>query len=408
MNENDKLREIIRLSSQLSTVQDVDILLERILHEARNFTNADAGTIYVRSGSNLVFSHAQNDTLQKKLPAGSKLIYSTFRIPINTSSIAGFVAARGEILNLPDAYNIPPDVSYKFDPSYDTLAQYKTVSVLTVPLKTEMGKIIGVLQMINAKNEKDDIVSFDEEDELYVYHFASSASMVLQRAMMTRTLLLRMMQMAQLRDPKETGPHVNRVASYSVELYERWAFRRGLTQKEIDINRDILRMAAVLHDVGKVGISDLILKKPGKLDDEEYNIMKTHTTIGAMLFHDSYSEFDEAAALVSLTHHENWDGTGYPGMIDVMTGQVLESDLHGNPMPRKGEDIHIYGRIVALADVFDALSSRRVYKESWEEERVLKEIGSLSGTKFDPEIVDIFFDSIEMIRAIMTRYPDQS
>ena len=408
MNENDKLREIIRLSAQLNTVQDVDILLERILHEARSFTNADAGTIYIRSGCNLVFSHAQNDTLQKKLPAGSKLIYSTFRIPINTSSIAGFVAAKGEILNLTDAYSLPPDVPYKFDPSYDDLAQYKTVSVLTVPLKTEIGKIIGVLQMINAKNETGDIVSFDEEDELYVYHFASAASMVLQRAQMTRTLLLRMIQMAQLRDPKETGPHVNRVASYSVELYEKWANRRGLHPHDIDTNRDILRMAAVLHDVGKVGISDLILKKPGKLDDYEYNIMKTHTTIGANLFHDSQSEFDEAAALVSLTHHENWDGTGYPGMIDVSTGEILERDSKGNPLPRRGEDIHIYGRIVALADVFDALSSRRVFKESWEEERVLKEIKNLSGTKFDPEIVDIFFDSIDIIRSIINKYPDQS
>ena len=408
MNENEKLREIIRLSAQLNTVQDVDILLERILHDARSFMNADAGTIYVRSGSNLVFSHAQNDTLQKKIPVGSKLIYSTFRIPINTSSIAGFVAARGEILNLTDAYNLPEGVPYRFDPSYDNLANYKTVSVLTVPLKTEMGKIIGVLQMINAKNEQGEIVAFDEEDEMYVYHFAISASMVLQRAQMTRALLLRMIQMAQLRDPKETGPHVNRVASYSVEIYERWAHYRGLADNEIETSRDILRMAAVLHDVGKVGISDLILKKPGKLDEHEYNIMKSHTYIGAALFKDSQSDFDEAAAMVALTHHENWDGTGYPGHIDVTTGEIIERDTRGNAMPRKGDEIPIYGRIVALADVFDALSSRRVYKESWEENKVLAEIKSLSGIKFDPELVEIFFDSMDLIRSIIARYPDQS
>jgi response regulator RpfG family c-di-GMP phosphodiesterase len=144
--------------------------------------------------------------------------------------------------------------------------------------------------------------------------------MVLQRAQMTRALLLRMIQMAELRDPKETGAHVNRVASYSVEIYEKWARSRSIKENEIQKNRDILRMAAMLHDTGKVAISDLILKKPARFTNEEYEIMKTHTYLGAKLFQDRQSEFDEVAAEVALTHHENWDGTGYPGHVDVETG----------------------------------------------------------------------------------------
>jgi response regulator RpfG family c-di-GMP phosphodiesterase len=135
--------------------------------------------------------------------------------------------------------------------------------------------------------------------------------------------------------------------------------------------------------------------------------MKTHSFQGARLFKFKQSEFDEMAAVVALTHHENWDGTGYPGRIDVETGRPLETDSKGNATPLKGEEIPIFGRIVALADVFDALSSKRVYKDAWDSDSVLKEIRSISGKKFDPELVDIFFDSLDVIGRITARYPDQ-
>jgi len=406
MDETKRIKEILRLGSELNTVQDVDILLERILLEARRFVNADAGTIYVKEGNELVFSHAQNDTQQNKLPPGKKLIYSSFRVPINERSISGYVASRGELLNIPDVYGIDSKTSYHFDSSYDKRSNYTTRSMLTVPLKNQTGDVLGVLQIINTLNRDGAIDVFSTDDELYVTHFASSASMVLQRAQMTRALLLRMIQMAELRDPKETGAHVNRVASYAMEIYEKWAHYKGVSPDEIEKNRDVLRMAAMLHDVGKVAISDLILKKPERFTQEEFEIMKAHTFLGARLFSDKQSHFDEVAAQVALTHHENWDGTGYPGYVDADTGKPLEKNSRGKALPRKGEEISIYGRIVALADVYDALSSKRVYKDAWEEGPVLDEIRKLKGSKFDPDLVDIFFEILDVLRSIHSRYPD--
>jgi len=406
-NNSDRLNEIINLGKELNSIQDLDLLLERILHEARSVVKADAGSIYICNGSRLIFSHVQNDTLQKKLPKGDKLIYEAFDVRICSSSIAGYVAETGTTLNIPDVYSIPADAPYSFDTNFDILSNYKTQSMLTVPMVTNLGKLVGILQVINSKDEHDNIIPFATDEEPYIRHFSNTATIVLQRAQLTRTLLLRMNKMAELRDPKETGPHVNRVAGCAVELYERWATYQNIARKDIDRTRDMLRMAAILHDVGKVAISDLILKKPGKLNHEEFEIMKQHTFLGARLFMDRESELDEISALVALRHHENWDGTGYPGHVDLETGKPLEMDLHGNPVPLKGDEIHIFGRVVAIADVYDALSSRRVYKDAWDESDVLHEIRKLSGTKFDPQLVEIFFDSLPVMRSIRQRYPER-
>jgi HD-GYP domain-containing protein (c-di-GMP phosphodiesterase class II) len=403
-NEAERLKEIIRLDNELANVQDLDILLERILTEARKISSADAGSIYIRDGDSLVFSYVQNATQQKALPPGQKLIYTTFKVKINTKSISGYVATTGEILNIPDVYKIRKESPYSFDSSYDKVSNYKTTSMLTVPLKSNT--IIGVLQIINKMDEGGGVVPFDSEDNILCQHFASTASLALQRAQLTRALLLRMIAMAELRDPKETGQHVNRVASYAIEIYEKWAHKRNVPKEEINKIRDMLRMAAMLHDVGKVAITDMILKKPGALTRAERKIMQEHTFLGARLFADKQSAFDEIASQAALRHHENWDGTGYPGNVDVRTGKPLETDETGGPVPLRGEEIPLYGRVVAIADVFDALISKRTYKEAWSEEDVLAEIGNLSGKKFDPELVEAFFESIEVMRSIAKRYPD--
>ena len=389
MSESEKLKEMIRLGIELNNINDIDILLERILLESRRTSCADAGTIYTREGDALLFRQAQNDSLQKKLNKGDKLIYTTYSVPISKSSIAGYVASTGDILKIENVHEISSLKDYRFDGKYDEMSGYFTNSMLTVPIKSDSSEILGVIQIINKKDENGDVINFSDNDELFVKHFAQTASSALQKARMTRTLIMRMIQMAELRDPKETGAHVNRVGAYSVEIYERWANERGIDKAEIDRNRDILRMAAMLHDVGKVGISDTILKKPARFTPEEFDVMKTHTTLGAKLFDNIESQFDSAASDIALSHHENWDGSGYP----------LRPD---------SETITIFSRVVALADVYDALSCKRVYKDAWEEDAVLDEIRKLSGTKFDPEVVDAFFKSLKVIKAIGVNYPDKN
>jgi response regulator RpfG family c-di-GMP phosphodiesterase len=344
--------------------------------------------------------------VQKKLPQGQKLIYLTFRVKINTKSIAGYVATTGETLCIPDVYRISEESPYHFDSSYDKVSNYRTISMLTVPLESNRGDVIGVLQLINKNDQKGKVITFDSEDEIVCLHFASNASMALQRAQLTRALLLRMIAMAELRDPRETGPHVNRVAAYATEIYESWARSRTIPVEEINKKRDVLRMAAMLHDVGKVAISDMILKKPGALTQKERQIMQAHTYLGARLFIDKQSEFDEVASQVALRHHENWDGSGYPGHVDVKTGKSQAFDENGRPVNLKGEEIPIIGRIVAIADVFDALCSKRAYKEAWSDEEAIAEIKKLSGTKFDPEVVEAFFRCLDVLKSISSRYLD--
>ncbi len=403
-----KLQRIIQIGIEVSQIKDLDVLLEKVLSEARYLVNADAGSIYIKEENDLKFSYSQNETLRKRLEKGKKLIYTTFSMPITNKSIAGSVALSGELLNIPDAYKIPSDRSYSFDSSYDKISGYETHSMLTVPLKNNRGDCIGVLQLINAQDESGKIIQFSPEDELLIKPFAMYGAVAIERAQLTRTTILRMISMAELRDPKETGAHVNRVASYAVEIYEHWAHKNEIPQEDIDKLRDSFRLAAMLHDVGKVAISDAILKKPGRFTEEEHDIIKQHTIEGARLFRGARSEFDEIASEVALNHHERWDGRGYPGFIDLETGKALPGylDDDGKARGKHTDEIPIYGRIVALADVYDALSSKRSYKEAWDEEKVLNIIREERGKHFDPEVVDSFFEVIDVIRSISQRYPD--
>jgi HD-GYP domain-containing protein (c-di-GMP phosphodiesterase class II) len=409
MTEKEKMELITRISLDINEVKDLDLLLEKILTNVRRFFNADAGSIYLREGDNLKFSYTQNDTLRKRLAPGRKLIYNTFSIPINNRSIAGYVAEKRESVNIPDVYVLNDSVPYKFDSHFDRISNYKTRSVLTVPITNQRHDVLGVMQVINHQDDNGEVIPFSSSDEPLIKHFATSAGLAVERAQTTRNLILRMISMAELRDPKETSTHVNRVGAYSVEIFEEWAKARMLPHNEIERKKDILRMAAMLHDVGKVAISDLILKKPARLTIDEFDIMKSHTYLGARLFKDMQSDFDELAYEVALNHHEKWDGSGYPGQIDLDQKASLEKIDSENkkPSPKIGDNIPFFGRIVAISDVYDALSSRRCYKEAWDESQVLEEIRAMSGKHFDPEIVEAFFACLESLQSIAKRYADE-
>ena len=167
---------------------------------------------------------------------------------------------------------------------------------------------------------------------------------------------------------KETGDHVKRVAQYSKLL----ALHYGLSEEEAEM----IKEASPMHDIGKVGIPDAILNKPAKFTDEEYEIMKQHSQLGYDMLKNSHRPILKLAATIAHQHHERYDGTGYPQGL-------------------KGEEIDISGRITALADVFDALGSSRVYKPAWSDEDIFKLIKEQRGKHFDPKLVDIFFENID-------------
>jgi len=414
--ESTDFKAILRIDSELSQIQDLDLLLEWILWEARKVVHADAGSIYVleteknKDGTiieELSFKYSQNDTIQKTLPPGQKMIYSVFTLSIDEQSLSGYCAFTKKFVNVPDMYNIPADKPYSFNSYFDRMTGYKTVSTLTFPLLTADGRLLGVIQVINKMDDKEKIIPFSEEDEFLLTHFATNATVALQRAYVTRSMILRMIKMSELRDPKETGSHVNRVAGYAVEIYDRWAHIHDVPDTERESFRDVLRISSMLHDVGKVAISDVILKKPARFTPEEFLVMQHHTVYGAGLFDDVHSTLDKLARDIALTHHENWDGTGYPGWVDPLTSIPIKADEEGRPLGRKGEEIPFVGRIVAIADVYDALCSKRAYKDPWDEEQVLEEMRRLSGTKFDPELVEIFFSILPNIKQTQSLYPEE-
>lgn len=394
----DTVLSILQTIEKLNHFKDVDAILDNILFESRKLANADAGTIFLVSEESLNFSYVQNDTLFGK-DESNAAIYSDYSVPINKKSIVGYVALTRQMLAIDDAYSIPPETPYSFNRSFDKDSGYKTTSILTIPLKTFEDKLIGIMQLINAKDSNGRVGPFSAQNKIYVPLFANNASVAIERGIMSRELLLRMIKMAELRDPHETGAHVQRVGAYSAEIYHRLALNRGIDTIEIKRYKDLLRQASMLHDVGKVGISDFILKKPGKLDDEERNIMKWHTVYGAKLFVNTTSDLDRMSAEIALNHHEKWEGGGYPGKIgNIMSEKVVMGET------KKGEEIPFAARITALADVFDALSSKRSYKEPWTDEKILSELEKDSGTHFDPDIVEAFFQNFDVIKAIRSKF----
>lgn len=406
-SKEDILLSIIETETLLHNIQDVDILLEQILTEARKVVNADAGSIYVAENNMLSIRYAQNDTLRKRLAPEETQPYIFFSFPIDKTSIAGCAGYTKKTINEPDVYNIPPSKSYKFSSETDKKTGYKTVSNLTIPLLSVSGSLLGVLQVLNALDENGNVKSFSKDDETYLKYFAYNAGTALERSYMMHAMIMRMIRVSEMRDPKETGAHVNRVANYAVEIYDRWAFHKKLAHNKIAGYRDSFKIAAMLHDVGKIAIPDAILKKNEKLTAEEFEIIKSHTWLGAKLFTSIDSKADELAAEIVLRHHENWDGSGYPGHICIETGKPLIIDkATGSAQGLKGKEIPLSARIVAIADVYDALSCKRAYKEAWPEKNVIEEIKKETGRKFDPELVELFFEVLPRIRAIKERFKD--
>ena len=191
--------------------------------------------------------------------------------------------------------------------------------------------------------------------------------------------IFRLSKAAEYKD-EDTSVHLERMSYYSAAIGRRIGYENG--------GPEAMLYSSPMHDIGKLGIPDRILLKPGKLDADEWEIMKQHTDIGAKILDNSESDFIKMGRTIALTHHEKWDGSGYPRGL-------------------KGEDIPLEGRITALADVFDALTTRRPYKEPFSNEKSFAIILEGRENHFDPELVDAFFEIEHEILEIQSKYKDQ-
>ena len=203
-----------------------------------------------------------------------------------------------------------------------------------------------------------------------------ATEVILQRE---RDTVFRLCKAAEYRDP-ETGAHILRMAHYSQLI----ARNLGLSV----VDQELLLEAAPMHDIGKVGISDNILLKPGRLDEAEFEVMKQHAAFGYELLKNSTSRVLQAGAEIALGHHEKFDGSGYPNGL-------------------AGEEIPIFSRIVAVADVFDALTSERPYKKAWTLEEAVDFLNAGSGSHFDPQCVNAFLNAFDDVLAIRDRYQEE-
>lgn len=378
-----KLNEIgIALSSELN----LNLLLDRILQEARNFTLAEAGSLYLVEGDGLRFTVTQNDDLSRRHGKGNTNIgFRAALIPLTRSSLAGYVGSTGETLNLADSYAIPPDRPYKFNKDFDEKNQYRTKSQLLVPMKDPGGAVLGVLCLINARGDDGEVVPFVKHIERLVLSLASQAAVAVRNARLTEALkfaymdtIMRLSVAAEYRD-EDTASHLHRMSNYSALV----ARNIGFTEVEAEN----LKFAAPMHDIGKIGIPDAILQKRGKLTPEEFEVMKTHALIGAKILANSTAEVLRRSEEIALTHHEKFDGTGYPKGL-------------------KGDDIPMVGKIVAVADVFDALTSRRCYKEPWPVEKAVALMLEQRGKHFDARCVDGLVACLEECLAIKAKYSE--
>ena len=379
-NLEQHLARLNEIGIALSSERDLKSLLEKILQEAREFTRAEGGTLYSVEGDVLRFRVSQNDVLTRRAGgAGTSVWFADKRLPLTRDSMAGYVGVTGEVINLADAYDIAPDKPYRFNPEFDRQSNYRTRSMLMVPMPEPNGRIIGVLQLINARGSDGSIVAFDQRYEGLVKSLASQAAVAVRNVRLTEELkkayfetILRLAVAVEFRDD-DTADHIRRMARYSVVIAE----ELGYEAERIEL----LRYAAPMHDVGKVGISDAILLNPRRLSPAEYEDMQRHTLIGAEILGGSDSPVLATSAEIALTHHEKYDGTGYPRGL-------------------AGDDIPGDGRVVALADVFDALSSKRCYKPAYPMERCLEIIREERGGHFDPDVVDAFLRRIDDIPRI--------
>jgi GAF domain-containing protein len=367
------LRSLIQTSIDLSSTRDRGRMLDRILSDARRLSRAEGGSLYVRKSDRLQFAAAQNDAIDmSRLARG----YLGKELPVDMHSLAGYVAATGEPVNIPDSHRLSPGAPYRINRDFDAAAGYRTLSILCLPLRCPDGSVVGVLQLINRKDEAGRTVAFHQQHDPAILSFASLAAVSMHNLLLAEQVrqahldaIMRLSVAAEFRD-KGTAEHLDRIS----RLTSRLAAEMGLNAERVEL----IRTASPMHDIGKIAIPDSILLKPGALTEQERRVVQTHCEVGATILANPTNELMAMAREIALYHHERWDGGGYPGGL-------------------AGEDIPLTARITGLADVLDALASRRCYKSAFPAEKVVGILRAEAGRHFDPNVVEALWPIMDEV-----------
>lgn len=345
--EHQRLTVLFNITRNISTELKLDNLLLIIMDEVKKALRADRCTVFLLDN--------EKKELWSKVAHGERDI----RFPCNLG-IAGYVATTGDVLNIPDAYADP-----RFNQDIDKKTGYFTQNMLTFPMRNKLGEIIGVFQVLNKHDD-----SFTKQDEQLLDAISAIAATQLENAQLyeeqKKTLdsfVRTLASTIDARDPLTAG-HSNRIALYSEELGR----LINLSRKR----REVLRYAALLHDYGKIAIREAVLCKNGSLTIQEYCHIQEHAAYTKSILEKiNFSRDFKDVPQIAAFHHEKMDGSGYPlGMV--------------------GDQIPIESRILAVADVFDALTSKRHYRDRMEFENVIDILEKNAGPHFDKNIVEVF------------------
>ena len=345
------LLSLLRLGHVISSERDLDSILNIVREETVKALDAERCTVFVYD--------RETNELWSRVASGIDG-HEILRIPANTG-LAGYVLKLGEILNIPDVYADP-----RFNKEVDRKTGYKTRNLLCMPIKDRNGDSIGVLQVLNKQ-----VGAFGKSDEELLMAISATASITFENAIMAQeqkrafeSFIRTLSSTIDARDPITAG-HSERVSDYSLLV--------GEEMQMIPNDLEALKYAAMLHDIGKIGIREEVLTKDGKLTIDEYLHIQEHAKFTyEILKHIHFPKHLVNVPHIAATHHEKVDGTGYFRGL-------------------KGEEIPFSGRIVALSDVFDAITSLRHYRSRMPFDKVLKIIRKDAGTHFDIECVDMFF-----------------
>jgi HD-GYP domain-containing protein (c-di-GMP phosphodiesterase class II) len=358
-----RLSRLLDYTRQMSLRKDLDSLLGVVADSAREILRAERCSIFILD--------KRKNELWSRVATGGQ----TIRVPAD-KGIVGQALVERRVINISDAYADP-----RFNPDVDRASGFRTSSLLTAPLTKMRGETIGVLQVLNKKGG-----AFLEDDEKMFILFAEQAASAVANAQLHDELqaahkdtIFRLAAAAEFKD-HDTRLHLERVSRFSRLI----AAAAGKEEEWCDR----LALASPMHDIGKLGVPDAVLKKPGKLDENEWKEMHRHPAYGGEILANSENELLRMSERVARGHHEKWDGTGYPSQL-------------------QGEAIPLEARIVALADVFDALTSRRCYKPAFSLDDSLKIIFDGAGKHFDPALVEAFKRVQSSIVQVMETFVDR-